>query len=327
MMIYDVFRGDILLVNLDEDDNEGIEQRGKRLVLNIQNDTGNHHSKSIIVASITSKDKNLLPTHVTVSPDYSNRFTCTSTVLLEQVRTLDKSRIVRVTGKLSRDSMEEVNLAIAVSTGLYEPHTKTLGGSPIKEKTVVKQRVIEKPVEIIREVTKEVVVEVVREVHTLMYNNPILDCVISHVEHKCGFSLMNYQKDMIKAFLEKEKVYTDSRLGRTTILEGIADYFLGQDTRNVDEGIADESFNIDLLYLDSKIRQDKFKTKPYVNEQINTNYNKNIQTTDMLPPKTKVKRDEDNLDIDIKESIEPKKRGRKKLNSEQKDYSENSEYV
>ena len=96
----------------------GSEQGGMRPVLIVQNDVGNKHSPTVIAAAITSKtDKTQLPTHIPVSAS-----TCglakDSVVLLEQVRTLDKTRLRERMGELDSGSMQQVNNALSVSLGL-----------------------------------------------------------------------------------------------------------------------------------------------------------------------------------------------------------------
>ena len=76
----------------------GSEQGGIRPVLVIQNDTGNKHSPTTIVAAITSKEeKAKLPTHVEVINCGVER---KSLALLEQIRTIDKSRLIKYIGEL-----------------------------------------------------------------------------------------------------------------------------------------------------------------------------------------------------------------------------------
>ena len=71
----------------------GSEQGGIRPVLIVQNDIGNRHSPTVIVAAITSQmNKSKLPTHVELS---SRRYEMVkdSVILLEQLRTIDKRRL------------------------------------------------------------------------------------------------------------------------------------------------------------------------------------------------------------------------------------------
>lgn len=96
----------------------GSEQGGMRPVLIVQNDVGNKHSPTVIAAAITSKtDKSQLPTHIPVSAS-SCGLSKDSVVLLEQVRTLDKTRLRERMGELDRNSMHQVDNALSVSLGL-----------------------------------------------------------------------------------------------------------------------------------------------------------------------------------------------------------------
>ena len=94
----------------------GSEQGGVRPVLIVQNDTGNKFSPTTIVAAITSKsDKAKLPTHVVVHAD---GLEMESVVLLEQIRTIDKRRLIWYSGKLDKAAMGRVDHAIIVSFGI-----------------------------------------------------------------------------------------------------------------------------------------------------------------------------------------------------------------
>lgn len=94
----------------------GSEQGGNRPVLIIQNDVGNMHSPTTIVAAITSrKTKTNLPTHVDIQAQGLAR---DSIVLLEQIRTIDKSRLKEYIGELDCSAMQKVDRAIMISFGL-----------------------------------------------------------------------------------------------------------------------------------------------------------------------------------------------------------------
>ena len=111
-----VKRGDIFYADLSPV--VGSEQGGMRPVLIVQNDTGNKHSPTVIAAAITSQTgKAKLPTHIALSGQ-SVGLSRDSVILLEQIRTLDKSRLREKMGKLDGDTMHKVDSAIAVSFGL-----------------------------------------------------------------------------------------------------------------------------------------------------------------------------------------------------------------
>lgn len=96
----------------------GSEQGGIRPVLIIQNDTGNKHSPTVIVAAITSKmNKAKLPTHIELS---ANEYDIIkdSVILLEQLRTIDKKRLKDKVCHLEGNIMDRVNKALLVSLEL-----------------------------------------------------------------------------------------------------------------------------------------------------------------------------------------------------------------
>jgi len=96
----------------------GSEQGGVRPVLVIQNNTGNKYSPTTIVAAITSRqNKAKLPTHIKIGEEV---FEKDSVVLLEQIRTVDKSRLKEYVGKLDNRTMDRVNKAISISVGLKD---------------------------------------------------------------------------------------------------------------------------------------------------------------------------------------------------------------
>ena len=109
-------RGDIYYADLRPV--VGSEQGGIRPVLIIQNDTGNKHSPTVIVAAITSKmNKAKLPTHIELSAnDYE--IVKDSDILLEQLRTIDKKRLKDKVCHLEGDIMSKVNQALLVSLEL-----------------------------------------------------------------------------------------------------------------------------------------------------------------------------------------------------------------
>ena len=96
----------------------GSEQGGVRPVLIIQNDAGNKHSPTVICAAITSKmNKAKLPTHVELdSKKY--HIMKDSVILLEQIRTIDKTRLKEKVCHLDKAILEQVDQALKVSLEL-----------------------------------------------------------------------------------------------------------------------------------------------------------------------------------------------------------------
>lgn len=113
-----IHRGDIYYADLSPV--VGSEQGGTRPVLIIQNDIGNQYSPTTIVAAITSQiDKPKLPTHVSL-PVTPGGLEKNSVILLEQIRTIDKSRLLEKVHSLDDDTMTRVNQAAEVSLGLVD---------------------------------------------------------------------------------------------------------------------------------------------------------------------------------------------------------------
>lgn len=97
----------------------GSEQGGVRPVLVVQNDVGNKYSPTVIAAAVTSRiDKAKLPTHIELSA-HEYGLSKDSVVLLEQIRTLDKTRLKERIGQVSAEKMRRINEALLVSLGFY----------------------------------------------------------------------------------------------------------------------------------------------------------------------------------------------------------------
>lgn len=111
-----VKRGDIYYADLSPV--IGSEQGGVRPVLIVQNDVGNKYSPTVIAAAITSqREKSKLPTHISLQAQKSG-LPKDSVVLLEQIRTIDKSRLKERMGKVDGSAMQQINQALSVSFGL-----------------------------------------------------------------------------------------------------------------------------------------------------------------------------------------------------------------
>lgn len=109
----DIRRGDIYYADLRPV--VGSEQGGVRPVLILQNDTGNRHSPTVICAPITSRYRPL-PTHVGIPPrDGMPERSC---VVLEQIRTIDKRRLMEKVAECTSDEMRQVEIGLIVSLGM-----------------------------------------------------------------------------------------------------------------------------------------------------------------------------------------------------------------
>ena len=112
----DIRRGDIYYADLSPV--VGSEQGGIRPVVILQNNVGNRHSPTVIAAAITSrKGKHKLPTHVNMDAPVPGLYR-DSIILLEQLRTIDKSRLRGKVGSLGEGQMCKLDHALEVSVGL-----------------------------------------------------------------------------------------------------------------------------------------------------------------------------------------------------------------
>ena len=110
-----IHRGEIYYADLNPV--VGSEQGGIRPVLILQNEVGNWFSPTVIVAAMTARGgKAHLPAHVPVGTDSGLRRP--SIVLAEQVRTIDKSRLLERVGTLSPEKQEQVDRALRISFAL-----------------------------------------------------------------------------------------------------------------------------------------------------------------------------------------------------------------
>jgi len=111
-------RGEVYLVRFDPA--EGSEIQKTRPALILQNDIANRYSPVTIVAAITSKfELPLYPIQVLISPPEGG-LEADSVVALNQLRTIDKRRLIRRLGKLKLQSLQKVNQGILISLGLAE---------------------------------------------------------------------------------------------------------------------------------------------------------------------------------------------------------------
>lgn len=109
-----VRRGEVYIADLSPI--VGSEQGGIRPVLILQNDVGNINSPTTVVAGITSsKGKNKLPTHIEIrcSGLYKK-----SIVLVEQLRTIDKTRLQDKLGEASKEIMAQIDKAVLICLGV-----------------------------------------------------------------------------------------------------------------------------------------------------------------------------------------------------------------
>lgn len=107
-------RGDVWLVNFNP--GRGSEQQGIRPAVIIQNDIGNQHSSTTIVAAVTTTIKRF-PVTVVLNRRESG-LKEVSMVNLAQLLTIDRERLMKKLGALASERLIEVDRAIEVSLGL-----------------------------------------------------------------------------------------------------------------------------------------------------------------------------------------------------------------
>ena len=86
----------------------------------IQNDIDNRHSPITIVAAMTSRvDDEIFPTEVAVAPPEGG-LSKPSVVLLNQIRSVDRCRLIARLGRLRPETMTRVDQALRISLGLVD---------------------------------------------------------------------------------------------------------------------------------------------------------------------------------------------------------------
>lgn len=106
----EIKRGQIYLADLNPV--MGSEQGGVRPVVVIQNDIGNRFSPTVIVAAVTARVKKDMPTHAKLR---AMGLLKNSIALLEQIRTIDKCRLIEYVGDVSKAEMNGITEALRKS--------------------------------------------------------------------------------------------------------------------------------------------------------------------------------------------------------------------
>lgn len=107
-------RGDVFYADLDPI--LGSEQGGIRPVLVVQNNIGNKYSPTIVILPISSAKKTNMPTHIRICG--TKKLPKNSVILAEQIRTIDRNRLLNYVGSLGLEIMERINEAIKISIGV-----------------------------------------------------------------------------------------------------------------------------------------------------------------------------------------------------------------
>lgn len=109
-------RGEVHLVNFDPTISQEIKKTRPALIL--QNDIANRYSPVTIVAAITSQvEQPLYPTEVLIhSPE--GGLTVDSVILLNQIRSIDERRLIKILGRVKPETMEYIERALLISLGI-----------------------------------------------------------------------------------------------------------------------------------------------------------------------------------------------------------------
>jgi mRNA interferase MazF len=115
--VADLHRGEIYLCSFDP--TVGHEIKKTRPALVIQNDVGNRYSPLTIVAAITSAVSPVpYPVEVVIDPTAANGMVVRSSIRLDQIRTVDRQRLVRRLGVVDPAIVAKVDEALKISLGL-----------------------------------------------------------------------------------------------------------------------------------------------------------------------------------------------------------------
>lgn len=117
-MINKIRRNEIYLANLGN--TVGSEEKGVRPVLIIQNDIGNKHSPTTIIIPITSRleKQNSIPTHIKIKA--FGKMKCKATIMAEQIKVIDKRRLIKRIDILPQKYINAVDRAIRIATDLQK---------------------------------------------------------------------------------------------------------------------------------------------------------------------------------------------------------------
>lgn len=103
---YKIKRGNVFIADLDP--TIGSEQYGRRPVVILSNDLNNKYSPTILVAPLTKIiKKTKLPTHIMIKKNHFLKYD--SLILLEQLRTIDKTRLTAFKGRVDKITLEKIN--------------------------------------------------------------------------------------------------------------------------------------------------------------------------------------------------------------------------
>lgn len=107
--------GDVYFANLC---GQGSLQTGLRPVVIVSNDIGNYYSGIVTVMPLTSKNKKNLPTHMKITPNDTNGLRNESTILGEQITTINQNQLGYRIGRLTDNELKNARLCAINMMGL-----------------------------------------------------------------------------------------------------------------------------------------------------------------------------------------------------------------
>lgn len=110
-------RGEIFLASLDPV--IGHEIAKTRPVIVVSNDIGNKHSGTVTIIPVTSKNLTKIYPFEIYLPKKITRLKKNSKGKADQIRTLDKARLIKPLGRLNSELENNMNRAIKIHLNLY----------------------------------------------------------------------------------------------------------------------------------------------------------------------------------------------------------------
>ena len=104
-----VKRGDVVVANLDPI--IGVEIKKTRPVIVLSNDSINRFSQLVVVVPLTKNTAHLSPSHAVI-PKGVSRLTFASKAMTDQVKAVEKRRLVKRLGSLSSSLLAQVERAL-----------------------------------------------------------------------------------------------------------------------------------------------------------------------------------------------------------------------
>ncbi len=104
-----VRRGDVVVANLNP--TIGVEIKKTRPVIVVSNDSINQLSQLVVVVPLTKNTAHLSPSHAVI-PKGVGRLTFTSKAVTEQIKAVDKRRLVKRLGSLPPGLLTQVERAL-----------------------------------------------------------------------------------------------------------------------------------------------------------------------------------------------------------------------